>query len=87
MNIRRVAAAALSLCLLASAGPALAGSYLSRIAESYCNADGTIQFIELREIGGSSDETRLAGRWFFTDDRYYLKESVFDAPGPSGLLL
>ncbi len=72
MNNRRVAAAAVSLCLMAGAGPAMAGSHLWRIAEIYSNADGTIQFIELREIGGSSDETRLEGRWFFTDNHYYV---------------
>ena len=72
MNENRIAAATLSLCLMAAAGPALSGSHLWRIAEIYSNGDGTIQFIELREIGGSSDETRLEGRWFLTDNHYYV---------------
>ncbi len=66
----------ISLLMLAS--PALAGSHLWRIAEVYSNADGTIQFIELKEIGGSSGEWHLLGRWFMTDNNLFVMPNNLD---------
>ncbi len=47
--------------------PALAGSHLWRINEVFSNADGTIQFIEMKECCGSPNEIALVGRWVLSD--------------------
>jgi len=52
--------ATLGLCLLATRG-AFAGAHTWRVNEVFSNADGTVQFIELRESGGGSFETGVGG--------------------------
>src|SRR5512138_2958058 len=48
--------------LIAAAGLASASYHTWQIAEAYSNADGTIQFIQLRESQGFNGENLLAGR-------------------------
>lgn len=55
-------AGALGCVSFGSARMALAGSHLWRINEIFSNADGTIQFIELKECCGSTIERALAGK-------------------------
>lgn len=43
-------------------GPAMAASHLWKINEIFTNADGTVQFIELKESAGSTGENGLAGK-------------------------
>lgn len=47
--------------------PAAAGSHLWRFSEFYSSPDKQIQFIEMQEIGGSDDETRIASHWYATN--------------------
>ena len=51
------------LALSVSGGSALAGSHLWRFNEIFSNVDGTIQFIEMHEIGGSELEIALLDKW------------------------
>lgn len=53
--------------LVLAADPALAASHLWRFSEFYSSADGSVQFIEMQEIGGSDSETNIDGHWFATD--------------------
>ncbi len=46
---------------------AIAGSHLWRFNEFYSSPDRSIQFIEMREIGGSDNETAIANHWFATN--------------------
>ena len=55
---------AASLGLLGLAGPpAMAGSHSWRINEVFSNADGTIQFIELKECCGLPNEIGIGNKW------------------------
>jgi hypothetical protein len=47
--------------------PANAASHLWRFNEIFTNADGTIQFIELKECCGAAGETALQGKWVRSD--------------------
>jgi len=58
--------ATLGLCLLATRG-AFAGAHTWRVNEVFSNADGTVQFIELRESGGGQFETGVGGHPVTTD--------------------
>src|SRR5262245_1674588 len=49
-------------CLLAFASLASAAFHTWQIAEIYSNADGTIQFVQLRESQAADVENLLAGR-------------------------
>ena len=51
-----------ALWLMAAAGLASANFHTWEIAELYSNADGTIQFVQLRETLGAAGEHLLAGR-------------------------
>ena len=52
----------LSVSVLAVASaPAIAGSHTWDVWEVFSNADGTVQFIELHEANGGSQETGLGG--------------------------
>ncbi|MCH8164509.1 MAG: hypothetical protein IH889_02765 [Planctomycetes bacterium] len=54
----------MSVGLVGIAGPqAMAGSHSWRINEVFSNADGTIQFIELKECCGAANEIFLTGKW------------------------
>lgn len=52
-----------ALVSMSSATPSFAGSHLWRFNEIYSNADGTIQFIEMKECCGSTIETAIGGKW------------------------
>lgn len=60
-----------SLAAVAAAAvlsPAVHGaSHLWRFAEVFSNADGTIQFIELKECCGSTIETQIQGKWILSN--------------------
>lgn len=43
--------------------PAHAASHQWRFNEIFSNADGTVQFIEMKECCGLTSETQLAGKW------------------------
>lgn len=62
--VRLIAAAVVFLC---AAGPADACSHLWRFQEFYSSPDRTVQFIEMREIGGSQNETNISEHWYTTD--------------------
>jgi hypothetical protein len=47
--------------LLEAAMPAVAGEHTWRISEVFSNADGSIQFIEMKESAGTSGETGIQG--------------------------
>ena len=49
--------------LVAGAAPVSAASHLWRFNEIYSNADGTIQFIEMKECCGAGSEWALNGKW------------------------
>lgn len=53
---------------MSSDTPALAGSHLWRFNEIFSNADGTVQFIEMRECCGSTFEWGLSGKWVLAVD-------------------
>ena len=59
-----LAVTALSLC---AAAPASAASHLWRFNEFYSSPDRRVQFIEMREIMGSQNETNISEHWFTTD--------------------
>ena len=70
MRRRPVAKVLLGLLLALAFSPqnsARAGSHLWRFSEFYSSPDGSVQFIEMQEIGGSDIETNLDSRWFQTD--------------------
>ncbi len=65
--------------LLAGVTPASAGSHLWRFNEIYSNADGTIQFIEMKECCGSVAEWGLGDKWVLavnTGNQYTFPENV-----------
>ncbi len=53
--------------LTLAAPPALAGSHLWRINEVFSSADGSVQFIEMKECCGANNETGLSGKWIRSD--------------------
>lgn len=57
--LRRVIGATMVVCILAPS--ARAGAHTWRITEVFSNADGTIQFVELRESFGGAGEIFLGG--------------------------
>jgi hypothetical protein len=57
----------LNALLLAAAGPAFAGAHTWDVNEVFSNADGTIQFVELREAGGGAGETGVPGQTLSSD--------------------
>jgi hypothetical protein len=70
--------------LLLWSGPAAAGSHLWRFSEFYSNADGTIQFIEFYESGGSANEFHLTGKTLSSNGNSYVFPT--DLPGPTANL-
>ena len=74
-----------SFGLLSLAGlPAMAGSHSWRINEIFSNADGTVQFIEVKECCGMDNEVALANKWI----RSKTTKNMFVFPanlvGPTG---
>ncbi|NOT01370.1 MAG: hypothetical protein HOP29_12160 [Phycisphaerales bacterium] len=63
MNDRGYARIGLAMAgVLAMVGSARAGSHSWRISEVFSNADGTVQFIELKECCGNGAENFVAGK-------------------------
>lgn len=54
-------AGALALSLVVPGAASVAGSHTWDVWEVFSNADGTVQFIELRETNGTPGETGLGG--------------------------
>lgn len=55
--------AAVAVLTLGWAGVASSGSHKWRFNELFSNADGTIQFIEMKECCGAAGEFGLSGKW------------------------
>ena len=53
--------AVLNAVLVGAAGTAFAGAHTWDVNEVFTNKSGTIQFVELREMGGGAGETGLPG--------------------------
>lgn len=56
-----------TVAVFSPGGDAIAGSHLWRFNEIFSNADGTVQFIELKECCGSTTENGLNNRWVAGD--------------------
>jgi len=65
--VQALASFSLGLASLAFAAQANAGSHLWRFSEFYSSPDKRIQFIEMQEIGGSDNETRIEDHWYATN--------------------
>ncbi len=66
------------VALLTPAAPrALAGSHLWVIHEVFSSADGSVQFIEMKECCGANNEIFLNGKWILSDTT----GNQFDFPG------
>jgi len=63
---------------------ASAGSHLWRFSEFYSSPDKQIQFIEMQEIGGSDDETRIQGHWYATNTFNQSHTQILGTPLPYG---
>jgi len=63
------------LAVVCAANVASAGSHLWRFNEVFTNADGTIQFVELKESMGAPSETFLLSKWVRSESTG--KELVF----------
>ena len=62
MTIRKGFVLGSMAALLCSTSLAMAGGHTWDVREVFSNADGTIQYIELREMGGGDGETNLNGK-------------------------
>src|SRR5262245_23875970 len=60
-------ALAIAVALAQAPSTALAASHLWRFSEFYSSPDRSVQFIEMQEIGGSQDETRISAHWYATN--------------------
>jgi len=70
--------------LVVGADPAFAASHLWRFSEFYSSPDGTVQFIEMQEIGGSQNETNISGHWFATDGYNQNHSQLLGSDLPTG---
>ena len=75
---------AVGLVLLASIAlafvPASAGAHTWDVFEIFSNADGTIQFVELREMNGTSGEIGVGGGFLTSNTRSFDIPSNVDPP-------
>ncbi len=75
---RTIALGVMSVGLVGIAVPrAMAGSHSWRINEVFSNADGTIQFIELKECCGMNNEVFLSGKYVSSQTT----GNIFNFPG------
>jgi hypothetical protein len=79
---RAACAFACALAALASV-PALAAFHLFRIDQVYSNADGTVQYVVMREATGSNGESFWAGNPLTTTSGGTTKQFTFPANLPS----
>lgn len=91
MNLRRATLLAGMLAVWTfAASPAFALSHLWRFNEIFSNADGTIQFIELKECCGSDEETFLSNKWLSSDatgEMYVFPQDLTPPTGNRHLLI
>jgi hypothetical protein len=73
-------AVAVSLSLTAPA--ALAGAHTWDVWEVFSNADGTVQFVEIREANGTDFETGIAGHQMVANP----SATIYTIPSPSGVV-
>ncbi len=63
MRAQKISSVLILLVLFAAAGQvAFAGAHTWDVVELFSNADGTIQFVELREVGGGDFETGVGNQ-------------------------
>lgn len=75
---RTIALGVMCVGLVGIAGPrAMAGSHSWRINEIFSDADGTIQFIELKECCGMNNEVFLSGKYVSSQ----ATGNIFNFPG------
>ena len=77
--LARLAAVALALCVV----PAHAAFHLFRIDQVYSNADGSVQYVVMRESTGSNGENFWAGQSLQTTGASGAKQFVFPSNLPS----
>jgi len=81
MRIGHLLCAALSLVLLiAPMSPAFAGAHTWDVNELFSNADGSIQFIELREAGGGNLEAGVGGHTVTSNTKTFTIPSNVASP-------
>ena len=79
-----------AIAILVMAAPSMAGSHLWIINEVFSNADGTIQFIEMKECCGADGETFLQNKWVDSDattSQYIFSTNLVGPTGNKHLLL
>jgi len=67
----------LNALLLGVAETALAGAHTWDVNEVFSNADGTVQFVELREMGGGAGEVNMPGNNLTSNAKSFV------IPGPA----
>jgi hypothetical protein len=82
--MRTLPSLGLGLVSLALAAQASAGSHLWRFSEFYSSPDKQIQFIEMKEIGGSNNETAIQNHWYKTDSFNEDLSELLGSPLPFG---
>lgn len=80
--MRCVSRIALALALSLMATAALAGAHTWDVWEVFSNADGTVQFVEIREANGTDFETGIAGHQMLANP----SGTVYTIPSPSGVV-
>ncbi len=85
MNMKRFLA--ISLASFCVSIPALAGSHSWRVNELYSNASGTIQFIELKECCGLSQEIFIASEEVTSNSSFYTFQGNLTGPTSNKTLL
>jgi hypothetical protein len=61
----------LAVLLAAEGSPAMAGGHTWQVSELFSNADGTIQFVELKEPAGATGETAVSNYFVTSNARSY----------------
>jgi len=85
-----VASSVAASALLMGVAPVWGGSHLWRFNEIYSNADGTIQFIEMKECCGATSEIGILGKWILavgTDNQYVFSHNLTGNTANKYLLL
>lgn len=82
-GIMRIGLCLLALALAAGAGPAGAAFHLFRIDQVYSNADGSAQYVVMREVTGSNGENFWAGNSLSTTSAGGAQQFQFPSNLPS----
>jgi serralysin len=67
-RFKQLSCSAAALIVTANAAMVMAGAHTWDVVELFSNADGTIQFVELREMGGGQFETGVNGHLITSTD-------------------